>query len=255
MTTPNSTSGPGRSRTLLSRARSALRTRTRARTRASGSQPANDRPSLNTIGLSTGTDKASTIHGYLGVYESALGHLRDKRFKLIEIGVHEGASLRMWEQFFPRARIVGVDIKKACKRFENDRVTIRIGNQGNPAFLARLAQNHRPLVVLDDGSHRWKHQIDTFRALWPSIRPGGYFIVEDIHTSFGSDYAKTYGSEDGTTAFDYVAGIARGVVAGPRAAAPADDFEAHCRETIESVVMLQHSVIIKKKEVLSPGTG
>ena len=101
--------------------------------------------------------------------------------------------------------------------------------------------------MLDDGSHRRKHQVETFRALWPSIRPGGYFIVEDIHTSFGGDYAKTYGSEDSTTRSTRRGDRPEGVVAGQRAAAPADDFEAHCRETIESVVMLQHSVIIEQK--------
>ena len=50
------------------------------------------RRTLNEIGLETGTDKASTIHDYLGVYERNLGHLRDREFLLVEIGVHQGAA-------------------------------------------------------------------------------------------------------------------------------------------------------------------
>lgn len=205
------------------------------------------RPSLNDIGLVTGTDKASTIHDYLGIYESTLGHLRDTPFTMIEIGVYRGASVRMWKRFFHRAQIIGADINPECRKFESERVSIRIGDQGDPAFLEELATTDRPLVVVDDGSHRWKHQINAFRALWPSVLPGGYFIVEDVHTSFGEAYAKTHGGGSKITAYDFLAGIIEGVVAGVRAAPPTNDFEGYCRETIESVVMLRHSVIFRKK--------
>jgi hypothetical protein len=233
----------------------ALRSRTSSTRRSSSTPDAPVRKSLNTIGLETGTDKSSRIHNYLDVYEATLSHLRDDSFKMIEIGVHKGHSLAMWAEFFPKARIVGADIKKSCKQYETERIAIRIGNQGSPAFLERLARNHKPMLVVDDGSHRWQHQIDTFRALWPSVRPGGYFIIEDIHTSFGDDYAKTYGEEGGTTAYEYIARIVEGVVAGGRAPRTEDPFESYCRSTIESALMLEHAVIIKKKVTPSPGTA
>lgn len=204
------------------------------------------RPTLNEIGLAHGTDKSSEIHDYLEVYERAIGHLRDRNFQLVEIGVHKGSSTRMWAEYFQQARIIGVDIKKSCKQYETDRIRIRIGNQSKPEFLARLARETSPLVVVDDGSHVWRHQIDTFRALFPVVRPGGYFIVEDIHTSFGEDYAKTYGGT-GQTAYDYVADIARGVVAGVRAEAARDEFEQYCRDNVESMLFLPHAIIVKKK--------
>ena len=65
--------------------------------------------SLNDIGLETGTDKSSRAHDYLGYYENALRGL-SRIDRILEIGVHEGASLRMWRDFLPRARIVGLDL-------------------------------------------------------------------------------------------------------------------------------------------------
>ncbi|HWJ67089.1 MAG TPA: glycosyltransferase 61 family protein [Nocardioides sp.] len=236
----------GLARRLPGPVRDALRPavkRARDRRRA----PQGPLESLDAIGTRTGTDKASAIHDYLGVYEQQLGHLRGKRFQLVEIGVHQGASTRMWAEFFSRAKVVGIDIDPACRRHADERIEILIGNQGRAAFLARLARRLRPLVLVDDGSHRWTHQIDTFRTLFPVLRPGGYFIVEDIHTSFGEDYAATYGTEGGETAYAYMASIAEGIVAGPRAAAPRDEFETYCRATIESIVFLKHSLIVRKK--------
>jgi len=205
------------------------------------------RRTLDEIGIATGTDKSSLLHNYLPVYDRALSHLRDTPLQLIEIGVHKGASITMWAEYFPRAKLIGIDIDPKCKEYATDRISIRIGNQGDPAFLERLALSTRPMVVIDDGSHVWEHQIQTFRALFPVLRGGGYFIVEDIHTSFGEDYAATYGKGYHETAFDYVAGIARAVVAGTRADAPRDDFETYCRATIESVLFLGNSVIVRKR--------
>ena len=224
-----------------------IRTRLCRRLRPKASRP---RPSLNDIGLATGTDKASVLHDYLGVYENNLRHLRDRDFVLVEIGVHQGASVRMWEQYFSRARIIGVDIKPECKQFESDRVEIQVGDQGNQGFLSKLAKR-RPLVVVDDGSHRWHHQINTFKTLWPHIPPGGVFVVEDIHTSFGR-YIPVYGHDGETSAYDFAAGIARHLVASDFDDSPADDFAAYCRATIESMVFLRHSLIIHKKRFKQP---
>jgi len=208
------------------------------------------RRSLNEIGLSTGTDKASTMHDYLGVYERHLSHLRDRDFLLIEIGVHQGASLAMWKEFFSRARIIGVDINRSCRRFRDDRIRIRIGDQGDPELLRSLARK-RPLVVIDDGSHQWHHQIQSFRAFWPHLAPGGTFIIEDIHTSFGR-YIPVYGRDGETKAYDFAAELASGLTGSDFADPAVDDFEAYCRETIDSMVFLRHSVIIHKKRYPQP---
>jgi hypothetical protein len=63
--------------------------------------------SLDDIGILCGTDKSSLRQNYLCHYERLLNHLRDAAFNLVEIGVHNGASLRTWARYFVRAQIVG----------------------------------------------------------------------------------------------------------------------------------------------------
>jgi len=137
---------------------------------------------LDDIGILNGTDKSSVRHDYLVHYERFFAQWREERFNLIEIGVYNGASLETWRDFFPNAQIVGADINPAYRRHAGTRIAIEIGSQADPDFLDSLAEQHPPLVVIDDGSHRADHQIFTFERLFPKLLPGGCYIVEDLST-------------------------------------------------------------------------
>src|SRR4051794_33216232 len=97
---------------------------------------------LDEIGLLHGTDKASSGHGYLGHYERELSPLRDEAFTLMEIGGLNGASLRMWRDFFPHAQIVCLEIKPDRKSHEGERITVEIGDSGSKAFLDEVVAKH-----------------------------------------------------------------------------------------------------------------
>ena len=149
---------------------------------------------LDEIGMKYGTDKASAHHNYLNFYESFFAPLRDQPLTLLEIGVFQGASLRTWREYFPHARIVGVDIKLSCKQFETDRVKIELADQSNLEHMAQLAAKHGPFdIVVEDGSHMWEHQITTLRALFPFVKNGGYYVVEDLQTNYGAMRAQYQG--------------------------------------------------------------
>ncbi|QIK78079.1 class I SAM-dependent methyltransferase [Sphingomonas piscis] len=148
---------------------------------------------LNELGLKHSTDKASHGHNYLDLYEELLAPFRDRgNLRIIEIGVHEGASLRVWKDFFPDAQIVGVDIKEACRAHADTSIQIEIGDQGDETFLQSLITKHPADIIVDDGSHFWSHQIDTFRLLFPQMRSGGLFVCEDLLTS-RSKWVAAYG--------------------------------------------------------------
>lgn len=55
------------------------------------------------------TDKGH--HGYLPLYERHL--VREEITTLLEVGVFNGGSLRMWARWLPKARIVGIDVEPA----------------------------------------------------------------------------------------------------------------------------------------------
>src|ERR1051325_11492314 len=58
-----------------------------------------------------GTDKGATMHRYVDLYEKYLAPRRRTATAVLEIGVHQGASLRMWRDYFPHAEIVGLDVE------------------------------------------------------------------------------------------------------------------------------------------------
>lgn len=144
---------------------------------------------LDRFGLDYGTGKASKSHDYLRVYEFFLSPLRDEEFTLLELGVGPlqkmGASLNMWLDYFPKARIVGVDIKPEAKTLERDRLSIVVGDLDNVNFLHELAATYKPAVIIDDASHRWDHQINSFEVLFWALERGGIYIIEDLNSCFG----------------------------------------------------------------------
>lgn len=163
---------------------------------------------LDELGQKHGTDKASQGHNYLVEYEPLLQpYLSKSDLVVLEIGVREGASVRLWHDYFPRAQVVGVDILPHCQAHAADRIAIEIGDQADTGFLQRLTLKYQPDILFDDGSHFWTHQIDTFRVLFPAMRSGGLFICEDLHTS-RSKWVGKYGSPYTVSAAAYFGGLA-----------------------------------------------
>jgi cephalosporin hydroxylase len=119
---------------------------------------------------------------------------------LLEIGIQRGASLRMWEEFLPNATIFAIDINPACTQFATDRTKVSIGDQSSPAFLKTVVDEARqPFdMIIDDGSHRMDHHQASLTYLWPHLREGGWYAIEDLHTCFSEEYEGGY-NKPGTT--------------------------------------------------------
>ena len=120
-------------------------------------------------------------HNYLVYYWL---HFRDIRFEVkhfLEIGIKTDSSIRMWADFFPNAKIYGIDIDSNCKSFENDRCKIFIGDQNNYNFLNQVSNTiaHPLDIVIDDGSHKYIHQLRTFSFLFPRMSEHGIYVIED----------------------------------------------------------------------------
>jgi trans-aconitate methyltransferase len=140
---------------------------------------------LNEIGLKYNADKSSRFHHYLDFYQK---HLPDRDFKgrLLEIGVMDGLSMKMWREYYPDAEIVGIDIKD-MSMFHNTDWQV-------PESVKLLtldgtkAKDMRPLgkfdIILDDGSHYMKDQQASFELLYYSqLTDDGVYILEDLWTS------------------------------------------------------------------------
>ncbi|HEX9334765.1 MAG TPA: class I SAM-dependent methyltransferase [Pseudonocardiaceae bacterium] len=123
-------------------------------------------------------------------YERYLAPLRDRRIKILEIGVggHHvapgGESLRMWRDYFPRAQIYGVDLYDK-RDVAEQRIRIFQGDQSDKRFLAELVAETGPVdIVIDDGSHVNDHVLTAFRFLFPHLTDGGLYLIEDLQSSY-----------------------------------------------------------------------
>ena len=131
---------------------------------------------------------------YFDIYHRHLERFRGRAITLVEIGVYHGGSLQMWRHYLgPMARIIGVDIEPRAATLATPELEIVIGDQAEPAFLARLArQVGRIDVLIDDGGHTMQQQLQTFMALYPAVAHDGVYLVEDLHTSYWREYGGAY---------------------------------------------------------------
>lgn len=148
---------------------------------------------LAKIATLNGTDKVG-LHNYAPVYDGLLADWRDRDFKLLEIGIggyrflnDGGNSLASWRDYFFKAEITGIDIF-AKGRDLGPRVQMLQGSQVDPAFLAQIVSERGPFdLIIDDGSHQNDHVVASLEILWPTLAPGGIYIIEDLQTAFYPD--------------------------------------------------------------------
>lgn len=127
---------------------------------------------------------------YFDIYDRHFSRFRGKPLTVVEFGVSHGGSLQMWKKYFGRkAHITGVDINPDCAAFAERRIDVVIGDQQDRKFLRELRDKVGPVdVLIEDGGHTMRQQINTFEVFWPAIRNGGVYLVEDLHTSYWPRY-------------------------------------------------------------------
>jgi len=115
-------------------------------------------------------------------------------FNVLEIGVDKGDGMLQFKELFPNCNICGLDIREDTP---NSPVgNIWIGSQTDTELLDELNKEEGPFdIIIDDGSHVNEHQILTFEYLFPKLKPGGVYIMEDIHTSYWESHGGGYGTD------------------------------------------------------------
>lgn len=206
---------------------------------------------LDIVGVLEGTDKSSSNYAawdYLSKYQTLFAHLRDERFNLIEIGVGGGNSLKVWKSFFPHASIVGVDILPDRTRHAEERVKIEIGSQDDPEFLARICAANPPTIIIDDGSHLAHHIIYTFERMFPSLLPGGFYVVEDLKFHFG-EHAQRQRMPNCESPLDYFGEIIKSRMAKMPPAHPNNwGMQKYVFDNTDAITAIDSAVIFQKRK-------
>ncbi len=135
---------------------------------------------------------------YYSEYLRLFGDDFDSIRCIVELGVAEGASLLAWSRLCPEAVCFGVDLHPPA-RFESSlarlgiqaRVKLLVGDHTEPKGFVSAIPEGVDLIV-DDGSHLLVPTKRCFLALFPKLRPGGWYCIED----WGAGYWESFGGPE-----------------------------------------------------------
>jgi predicted O-methyltransferase YrrM len=131
---------------------------------------------------------------YFDIYHRHFEKFRGEPVVVVEFGVSQGGSLQMWRNYFgDRATIYGIDIDERCASLAGPGTHILIGDQEDRDFLRSVGERTGPIdVLIEDGGHKMGQQIATFEEMYPLVKEGGVFLIEDLHTSYWEEYGGGY---------------------------------------------------------------
>lgn len=122
---------------------------------------------------------------YTEVYEKYFNEIKNNPINLLEIGINDprfpGASISAWCEYFTNINFYGYDITD-CKHFDKSNVKTFLGDQNNSEDLIKFI-NANPIlfdIIIDDGSHIFEHIVKTFVHMFPRLKKGGYYFIEDL---------------------------------------------------------------------------
>lgn len=160
-----------------------------------------------------GTDKHD--HGYTKIYHEIMKDKKEQNISILELGIYQGSSIKMWHDYFKHGLICGTDngrivkyskIKSSgsCENPSKDDIELlKEGNVFNTDFSwlenqrikcytadqrsyeqMKNAFNHFGTdmfdYILDDGHHFQEHQQKSLGLLFPHVKSKGFYIIEDI---------------------------------------------------------------------------
>lgn len=130
---------------------------------------------------------------YPAIYENNLHRFIDKNPTYLEIGVQNGGSIQIMNKYLRNANIFGVDIDTdVCNLDLKANATLFCFDINNMDIFQEKFGDTKFDIILDDGSHINDHVINTFKNLFPRIKPDGIFMIEDLHTSYWPSYKGGY---------------------------------------------------------------
>ena len=144
-------------------------------------------------------------HNYWAVYGLILQPYRMTAKLVVECGIgsnddrvpsnmtrhgRPGASLRAWRDFFPYAEVIGIDVDEAAL-FTEDRIRTfavdQTSQQSIFSFVETLG-NRLIDIVIDDGLHTFVAGASLFDGLFPKVKTGGLYVIEDVRQDDVSNY-------------------------------------------------------------------
>jgi SAM-dependent methyltransferase len=124
---------------------------------------------------------------------------------ILELGMWDGGSLAFWFEYFRPNKLVGVDLQqkednqyfkryKSSRNAEQNIKTYWATDQGNSTRLRQIVHTEFEDsldLVIDDASHMYALTKKSFETLFPLLRPGGLYIIEDWAWGHWQEFQKS----------------------------------------------------------------
>ncbi len=118
------------------------------------------------------------------IYEKYFNQIKNQKLNILEIGIENGNSLKLWKEYFENSNIFGFDINDKSY-LNNDKIHCFQVDQSNKnqIFNAMNKINQKFDIIIDDGSHVISHQQISLGVLFNFLNKNGMYWIEDLHTS------------------------------------------------------------------------
>lgn len=142
--------------------------------------------------LLAGADEIAKPRPYYAVYDRYFASLARRRLSILELGTYKGDSTKILASFFRNSRILTLDIQPRnidFSRFRN--VHALQADQTDRPTLERICGEWSPDgfdIVIDDAAHVGCHSLRSYEILFPRVKPGGFYVVEDWGTGYWPDW-------------------------------------------------------------------
>jgi len=139
-----------------------------------------------------GPENSKHCHPYSIVYNALFREKRNSPITFCEIGIAEGRSLLMWEEYFSKAQIYGYEfLPKYLKNWKDNysnrsRIYVDYTDVTKDAEIVKSFEKAGVLYdcIIDDSTHARKDMIKIIKNSIRFLKPGGMIIVEDIEKIF-----------------------------------------------------------------------
>jgi len=151
---------------------------------------AGDRPGIEGLFWSHEGPVIHKWHHYLPVYERYFAPRWCRLFMFLETGVSAGGPMSLWWRYFgSEAVIFGDDIDPNCAAMNGLDRQVWIGSQDDPKFLEDVVWEMDGIdIVLNDGSHVSKNIRAFLNVLFPLLKDGGLYAIDDLHATYWSTH-------------------------------------------------------------------
>ena len=139
------------------------------------------------------SDKSHDDHKYSDLYQMLFRPIRNDVRNVTEIGVAAGQSLQVWYRFFPNAHIRGYDTYDISAVPSMQKIVEAMGDRIHFVGTDRLLQlrpdqlreemglvDESMDILIEDAMHTPDQQEAFLNLLWRLVKPGGYYIIEDL---------------------------------------------------------------------------